>query len=224
MSGNVGPRLRPLPAAEWTEQERVLLRGRLERADHYLSGEPDAPPIPPILGLLARHPRVGGSWLAFSGTLMDRASLTERDRELLILRVGHRTGSRYLSLQHVNLGLAAGLTPQEVHALGGGSETHDWCDRDRTLIRAADELVDRHVLSDATWLGLSAAFDEQQLLELLFVIGSYVCLAMVLNSVGLETGTVELEADVDAEATESGAGTPEPKETKETMSIKGTEE
>jgi 4-carboxymuconolactone decarboxylase len=189
MTGGVEPRLTPLPAVEWTEQERMLLRGGLERADRYLSGEPDAPPIPPILGLLARHPRVGGAWLTFSGALLDGASLTERDRELLILRVGHRTASRYLSLQHTGMGEAAGLTREEVRALGSGSETHEWCDRDRTLIRAADELVDHHVLTDATWLGLSASLDERQLLEVLFLVGSYVCLGMVLNSVGLEEGT-----------------------------------
>jgi 4-carboxymuconolactone decarboxylase len=194
MTRHVEPRLRPLPAVEWTEQERGLLRGGLARADHYLSGEPDSLPIPPILGLLARHPRVGGAWLAFSGALIDRASLTERDRELLILRVGHRTSCRYLSMQHSDMGRAAGLTPDEVRALGGASETHGWCDRDRTLIGAADELVDHHVLTDATWLGLSAALDEQQLLELLFVVGSYVCLAMVLNSAGLETASTDLEA------------------------------
>jgi alkylhydroperoxidase family enzyme len=33
---------------------------------------------------------------------------------------------------------------------------------------------------------LAAGFDEQQLLELLFVVGSYLCLALVLNSAGLE--------------------------------------
>jgi 4-carboxymuconolactone decarboxylase len=189
MTGRVEPRLRPLPAVEWTERERALLRGGLERADHYLSGEADAPPIPPVLGLLARHPRVGGAWLSFSGTLMDCAALTGRDRELLILRVGHRTGSRYLTSQHVALALAAGLAPEEVRCLHGGSDPHEWSDRDRALIRAADELVDHHVLTDATWHALSAAFDEQQLLEVLFVVGSYVCLAMVLNSVRLEAGT-----------------------------------
>jgi 4-carboxymuconolactone decarboxylase len=200
---------------EWTEEERVLLRGGLARADHYLSGELDSPPIPPILGLLARHPRVGGAWLAFSGTLMDRASLTERDRELLILRVGSRTRSQYLSSQHIGLAEAAGLAPEEIRALGDGTETHGWCDRDRTLIRAADELVDHHLLADATWFALSASFDEQQLLEVLFVVGSYVCLAMVLNSVGLEAGTTELKleaGDLETDATGASAGTKDTKE------------
>ncbi len=158
---------------------------------------------------------MGGAWLAFSGTLMDRASLTERDRELLILRVGYRTRSQYLSSQHIGLAEAAGLAPEEIRALGGGSEAHGWCDQDRTLIRAADELVDHHLLADTTWLALSASFDEQQLLEVLFVVGSYVCLAMVLNSVGLEAGTTDVKtaaADLETEATDHTAGTEDTKE------------
>jgi hypothetical protein len=56
------------------------------------------------------------------------------------------------------------------------------------LISAADELLDGHTVTDATWLGLRASFDDQQLLEVLFLVGSYVCLSMVLNSVELESG------------------------------------
>jgi alkylhydroperoxidase family enzyme len=189
MTHGIAPRLGPLSTVEWTEQQRVLLRGHLARADRYLSGDPDSPPIPPILGLLARHPHVGAAWLEFSGALIDGGSLSERDRELLVLRVGHRTRSGYLLSQHTAMGEAAGLAPEEIRALDGGRHGHGWGDRDRALIRATDELVDQHVLTDATWLDLSKSFDDQQLLELLFVVGSYVCLAMVLNSVGLETGT-----------------------------------
>ena len=61
-----------------------------------------------------------------------------------------------------------------------------WTERDRDLLGAADQMIDAHRVDDATWARLATRYDEQQLLELLFVVGSYVCLAMVLNSVGLE--------------------------------------
>ena len=94
MTLDTGPRLAPLPTAEWAEEQRVLLRGNLTRADRYLSDaeDPAAAPVPAILGLLARHPRIGGPWLAFNGALMEEATLAERDRELLILRVAHGAG------------------------------------------------------------------------------------------------------------------------------------
>nr|WP_232794113.1 MULTISPECIES: carboxymuconolactone decarboxylase family protein [Pseudofrankia] len=188
--------------SEWTEEDRELLRGNLTRADRYLSGEADAPPMPAILGLFARHSRVGGPWLAFSGTLLDDGALDPRDRELLILRVGHRTGCRYQWAQHVGMAQTAGLTLDEIAAVAAGvasdaagttsgaacvaTAADGWTDRDRDLLRAVDQLVDDHVIDDATWARLAAHLDERQLLELTFVVGGYVCLAMVLNSVGLE--------------------------------------
>lgn len=179
----------PLPATEWTDEQRELLRGNMPRADRYLTGAPDAPPMPSILGLFARHARVGGPWLAFSGLLLDAGLLGARDRELLILRASHRVGCRYQWDQHVGIAEAAGLTPREVAAAAAGPEAAEWADDDRDLLRAADQLVDHHVVDDATWARLAARFDEPELLELLFVVGSYVGLAMVLNSVGLDAGT-----------------------------------
>ncbi|WP_433249861.1 carboxymuconolactone decarboxylase family protein [Actinomadura nitritigenes] len=184
MTPAAAPRMRPLPIAEWAEEELELLRGNMARADRYLTGAADAPPVPSILGLFARHPRLSAPWLAFSGTLLDGGTLEPRDRELLILRVGQRTGCRYQWAQHVGMARAAGLEPEQIAALRDGDGA--WSDRDRDILLAADQLVDGHTIDDALWERLAARFDERRLLELLFVVGGYVCLAMVLNSVGLE--------------------------------------
>ena len=185
MTQDPQPRLPPLSTAEWVDQQRALLRGNLARADRYLSAEPDAPPIPPILGLFARHPHIGGAWLAFSGALIENGSLPERDRELLILRVGHRTNSGYLLSQHRPMAEKAGLGNDKLEALHDEPSAFQWSDRDLHLIRAADELIDGYTVTDGTWVALTASFNEQQLLEVLFLVGSYVCLSMVLNSVEL---------------------------------------
>src|SRR5262249_38957663 len=67
-----------------------------------------------------------------------------------------------------------------------GAQSEVWTDHQRNLLRAADQLLDDHVIDDGTWERLAAQLDERQLLELTFVVGSYACLAMVLNSAGLE--------------------------------------
>ncbi|CUU57089.1 alkylhydroperoxidase AhpD family core domain-containing protein [Parafrankia irregularis] len=186
---SAAPRLGPLPVAQWSEQDRETLRGSFARADRYLSGDADAPPMPPILGLLARHSRVGGPWLAFNGRLLDAGTLDPRDRELLILRVASRTGCRYLWAEHVGLARSAGLTRERTAAVTEGPEAAGWAERDRDLLRATDQLVADHALDDALWARLASFLDERQLLEAIFVVGSYTCLAMVLNSVGLEPAT-----------------------------------
>jgi alkylhydroperoxidase family enzyme len=197
-------RVAPLPAAEWTQEERDLLSGNLARADRYLSGDPDAPPMPAILGLFARHPRVTAPWLAFSGTLLDAGTLDPCDRELLILRVAARARSRYEWVQHVVIGQAAGLTQEQVAGVAEGPQSGIWTARQRDLLHAADQLLDDHVIDDATWARLAARFDERQLLELTFVVGSYACLAMVLNSAGLEPPAGQPPADTPSDHTKGG--------------------
>jgi 4-carboxymuconolactone decarboxylase len=186
VTGTAAPRLQPLTAAGWAAGSRDLMRGRLAAADRYLSGEADAPPMPAILGLLAHHPRLGANWLAFSGGLLDDPVLDPRDRELLVLRVAWRTQSRYEWAQHIRLGGAAGLTSDEIAAIATSDLSGRWSDRDRHLLAAADQMIDVHRVDDTTWQSLTGHFDEQQLLELLFVVGTYLCLALVLNSAGLE--------------------------------------
>jgi AhpD family alkylhydroperoxidase len=180
------PRLAPLTAEGWDGAARALLRGRLAVADRYLSGRPDVPPMPGILGLLGHHPELAANWLAFSGVLLDDPTLDPRDRELLILRVAWRTQCRYEWAQHARMALDAGLTTEQVAAAAGPGDAACWDDDQRDLVRAADQMVAAHRIDDGTWQRLAARFDERALLEVLFVIGSYLCLALVLNSAGLE--------------------------------------
>jgi AhpD family alkylhydroperoxidase len=163
-----------------------LLRGRLAVADRYLTGRPDAPPMPGILGLLGHHPRLAANWLAFSGDLVEDPVLEPRDRELLILRVGWRTQCRYEWAQHVRMAAAAGLTTEEVAAAAGELAASALSDSQRDLLDAADQMVATHRIDEPLWKRLAERFDEEHLVELLFVVGSYLCLALVLNSVGLE--------------------------------------
>jgi 4-carboxymuconolactone decarboxylase len=49
------PRLTPLPYAEWDEETRATLLQYLRRPEIYLSGAPDAPPMPIVLEMFAHH-------------------------------------------------------------------------------------------------------------------------------------------------------------------------
>ncbi|WP_280399858.1 carboxymuconolactone decarboxylase family protein [Nocardia carnea] len=184
----VDPRLAPLPAADWTEAGRAMLRGRLTRADQYLSGAPGTPPLPNILGILGHHPELGGAWLAYNGLLLERGALDPRLRELAILRVAWRTRSAYEWDQHSRMARELGITVGTIEDLACGETAH-WPTADRLVVTAADELLDRYRVCDTTWAELTAQLDTRQLLELLFVIGSYLCLALVFNSVDLQPDT-----------------------------------
>jgi 4-carboxymuconolactone decarboxylase len=181
------PRLAPLPFAEWDETTRTTLLRFLRRPEVYLSGAPDAPPMPIVLEMFARHLALSAAWLPFTDMLAsDEATLAPVHRELLILRVAWRTHSGYEWNQHSRMGADAGLTPAQTEAIAQGPSADVWTPLERALLTAVDEIVDDHELGDATWRALASHFDPAQMFELLFLIGGYLCLAGVLNSIGLQ--------------------------------------
>jgi alkylhydroperoxidase family enzyme len=175
----------PLSRSELDPDTVATLRGFFPRAAKYFDDGPDAPPMPPILGLLGRHTAITGPWLAYNRALLERGELDARERELLILATARRAGSSYLWQEHVGMAAAAGLTADEVGAIAG---TEQWVlsPGDTALLGAVDELFADRTVSDGTWRTLADYYDERELVEVLFVIGTYLCLAMVLNSVGLD--------------------------------------
>ena len=184
----IRPRLRPLPFDEWDETTRTTLLQFLRRPDLYLSGAPDAPPMPIVLEMFARHLPLSASWLPFTEMLAsDDALLSPAHRELLILRVAWRTRSGYEWNQHSRMGADAGLTTAQIEALAEGATAAAWTPLEQTMVTAVDEIVDDHVISDATWSALAAHFKPAEIFELLFLVGGYLCLAGVLNSIGLQS-------------------------------------
>ena len=77
-----------------------------------------------------------------------------------------------------------GLTDAQIDA---ATDRPRRCGRplERTLLTAVDEMIDDFAVGDETWAGPGRFLRPAELLELLFVIGGYVCLAAVLNSIGL---------------------------------------
>ena len=176
-------RVRPLARHHIDADVVARLRSSFPRAEKFFA-DSNAPPLPPVLGLLARHPGIAGPWLGFSGALLDGGVLDARTRELLILATARRTGATYVWEEHLPMAAVAGLSPEEVGAIEA-SGAHDWAAADLALLSAVEELVDLHRVGDDTWKVLAGHFDDQALLEVLFVVGTYCCLAMVLNSTGL---------------------------------------
>ncbi|MEO6157777.1 MAG: carboxymuconolactone decarboxylase family protein [Ilumatobacteraceae bacterium] len=176
------PRLAPItdPSPEVTE---ILERGGLRGPDGSTLN---------IFGTLAHHPALLRRWLVFATHVLSKNTLTPRDRELLILRVGARCQSQYEFSQHAIIALRSEITAQEVEATKHAIDGHPWSVHDATMLRAADELHDESRLSDATWATLAATFSDEQMLDVIFTVGNYHIVSMALNSCG-----VELDAGVE---------------------------
>jgi alkylhydroperoxidase family enzyme len=180
------PRLAPVPFSEWDDETRATLLSHLRRPERYLSGAPDTPPMPVVLELFAHHLPLSDTFLTFTDLMAgDQSKLEPRIRELAILRVAWRTGSGYEWNQHRRMGGDEGLTDAQLGAVPQGPTSSVWTATERAVLTAADEMIDQFIVSDETWASLVSSFEPAPVFELLFVIGGYLCLAAVLNSIGL---------------------------------------
>jgi alkylhydroperoxidase family enzyme len=189
VTATAGPRLAPLPEDRWDDDVRAALQAGFgkEATDRFLADGPDAVPVPNALSTLLHHPGLAGPFLAFNRVLLFTPSLAPRLRELMVLRVAVRTRSTYEWVQHVRLAQGCGVTEAEIDAIarGAGADA-TWSPLEADLLAATDELIDRFRIDDRTWARLAEHLDERQLVEVVFVVGTYTCLAMAFNSFGLE--------------------------------------
>jgi 4-carboxymuconolactone decarboxylase len=170
-------RLPPLPADQWDDAVQQALAVMLpeERRNPELASN--------ILSTFVRHPDLTKAFLRFNVHLLYRSTLPPRLRELVILRVAHRTDSKYEWAQHVKIGLREGLTEDEIAGVQRGDAADEF---DTTVLAGVDELLDKFELSDATWSALSERFDERQRMDFVFTVGCYITVAMALNTFGVE--------------------------------------
>jgi AhpD family alkylhydroperoxidase len=181
-------RIEPLPPAGWPPEmaEALAALHPPEPRHPFPPREPGRPKGLGVLGTFAHHPALARAFHTFNGHVLFATTLTPRQRELLVLRVAHVRRCAYEWSQHLVLAADAGITPEEVARVAEGPDAPGWSALEAALVRAVDELVAEARIGDATWAGLAAELDDQQLLDVLFTVGAYDLLAMVLLSCGLE--------------------------------------
>jgi alkylhydroperoxidase family enzyme len=134
---------------------------------------------------MAHHPALARAYNTLNGHLLLATTLTERQRELVIMRAAVLARSSYEWAQHVFLARDAGLTDLESGWVAWGPDAPFWNEVESALLRAVNELVDDGAIADQTWTVLSAHLNNQQLLDVIFTGGSYTTLAWMMQSLGI---------------------------------------
>lgn len=138
-----------------------------------------------ILGTFAHHPALAAAFWVFNGHILNTSTLTMRQTELAVLRVALRRNSEYEWQQHLHAARACGIDDTEIVAIASREGDHRWSEADDALLTAVDELIDDSNLSDETWEVLSASLDDQQIIDLIFTVGAYVTIAMLMGVAGI---------------------------------------
>ena len=185
------PRVHPLPVAEWHESVRSIAGSNPRGEDGVMN----------IFATLANHPDLMRRWLVFGNHVLFKSSLPPREREIAILRIGWLCQAEYEWAQHVVIARQCDITDEEIARIAEGPDAPGWSPQDADLLRATDELHADAFVSDATWKKLEETWSKEQLMDLLFAVGQYNLVSMVLNSLG-----VQLEEGVAGFAETTGKG------------------
>lgn len=167
------PRMAPLTDEELdAEQEAMIAPLRANGADYTISRA------------FVRHPRALKAFNALAGHMfyLDNTTLTERQRELAAIRTAWHCRSSYEWGRHIPLGRNAGLSDQEIEALKRPIVAGNWNEGEAALIATADALLSDFFVPDDVWLQLTAHYEEQQCIDVIYTVGTYALMAMFLNT------------------------------------------
>jgi 4-carboxymuconolactone decarboxylase len=144
--------------------------------------------------VLINSPRMYRGFVTHLADLVARTILPPRDRQIICVRMLELCGDVYELTHHLTISRNAGLTEEEITAFREG-EGACLTDFDHTLLKATAELQHDQYISDATWAALAARYSQEQLMEVVFLAGCYLTMAMLTKSFGiaLESAPGEFE-------------------------------
>lgn len=136
---------------------------------------------------LLHNPALAESWLNHINTVRWGTLLDGRLREILIIRIGHLTGSAYILRQHVpKLAEAEGLSRAQCEALGHWQDSSEFNANERAALAFADAMTERIAVPDTVFEPLCRHFSERQIVELAVLIASYNMHSRVLSALDVD--------------------------------------
>jgi 4-carboxymuconolactone decarboxylase len=130
---------------------------------------------------MLHFPIFGVPALQFLAAINAKAELPRTVRETVILTVGATFNARYELYAHEIMGEAAGLSPLQIATLAAGGCPADLSDDDAIAHDIARGLATGHILPDSTYRQALDAFGRDGVGELVFLVGGYCLISMVLN-------------------------------------------
>lgn len=167
-SAELPPIAAPLTDQEWPEAVAHLRSGFAGKLNVYR--------------VMAHHPALLRSWETLRNHVVLNSALTPIQREIIILRVGHRWGSRYEWAQHVVRGRQAGLSDVQIE--NARLDATQWrAERvDVLLMQAVDTLLDQGELAPTELNELEQQLGREAVFDVMATVGMYTTLAFIVKS------------------------------------------
>ena len=169
------PRIDVLTEDQLSDEAKNILAPMAERGEVFN-----------IFKTMANHPDLMRRWMVFANHVLIKSTLSAREREIAILRIGYLCQSGYEWGQHVLIARREGIKDDEIRCIQEGPATEGLTAHERLLLKATDELHADAFITDETWQGLKQTYSDQQMMDLVFAVGQYNLVSMALNSFGVQ--------------------------------------
>ncbi len=183
----MGKRLRPVPRAEAPAEVREIYKEFFGDRDPVANpGTATGTPgdywttyalVPDILKL---------SRASLLAMLQPGRGLEPRFRELAILRAAIVGDSRFEYSQHLKVARMVGISEDKLAALKGWVTSGEFDPAERAVMAAADEMVGRNLIEDATFANLKRHFSDAQIMEIIYVVALWRMHGMIVRVLHLE--------------------------------------
>jgi 4-carboxymuconolactone decarboxylase len=168
----VGNRFPPLTWAGMTEAQRTMTR-------HVLDGPRTAMSGP--FNVMLRSPVMGDFAQELGAQVRFNSSLPAPLREMAILMSARHWTTHYEWNAHKSVALTAGLDPAIIASLAAGERPKAMQAGEAAIYDFCAELLGARQVSDAAFAAAKTAFGEQGVVELIFTLGYYGLVSMLLN-------------------------------------------
>ena len=177
-------RLVPIPPAELNDAQRQLFDSivaftRAQNPKFLIADEQGAlvGPFNPMV----HFPQFGNAAWGVNLALSKNTTLPKPVHELIILVTGARFTSRYEIYAHELVAGDAGLSEAKIASLAAGGRPGDLNEEEGIAFDVASVLVRGAQLPDSTYRAAVAAFEEQGVAEMIYLVGFYCLISVLLN-------------------------------------------
>ncbi len=140
-----------------------------------------------VFRILSQHPALSGVIAKQLAMLLYRGNkLDDRLRELIIMRIGWRTGALYEWTQHWPVALRIGLTEEETLAVRDPANATCLGAAELAVIAATDDVLDNGAVGEASWRACAAHLpSHEERLELVAAICNWNTFSIMLKSLNI---------------------------------------
>lgn len=175
----------PFPPAEMPTDVRRLHDDMVPEIAAHLNGfvskRADGALVGPFAPML-RFPQFGGPAWLYTKALIENSKLPKPAHEVAILATGGAMNSRYELYAHERVAEEAGLSAAKIAAVAAGQRPADLTDEEACAFDVASTLAAGRQLPESTYRRAVQLFGEEQTAELIYLVGGYCLVSILLNA------------------------------------------